>query len=170
MKRIATLLFLSLLMVSSFSACQNSKSDMQKPVAFYYCNNLDSKEDFEHVFVAELHEGYGYEDNKPALLSLYLAGPENERYVSPFPVGMRLISVQKEDATVQIVLSDEIGTLTGLDLILACTCLSKTVFDLYPCDRVSISAETVQLDSQDVITMHRDSSVFTDNAYPTVTD
>lgn len=170
MKRIATLLFLFLLIFTMFTACQNSQNDFKKPVSFYYCNNLDSKDDFENVFVAEPHESYGYEDNKPALLSLYLAGPNSERLISPFPDGIRLISVQKEETTLQIVLSDEMATLAGLDLVLACTCLAKTVFELYPCNRVAIAAETKQLDSQNFITFHKDSSVLTDNAYPLVID
>lgn len=169
MKRTVTFM-LVLFILLSFTACSSSADDLERPVAFYYCNNLESEDDFENVFIMELHEGVGYEDNRPALLSLYLAGPVNERYISPFPSGLKIISIKKENTNIQVVLSDEISELTGLDLILACTCLSKTIFGLYPCDRVTIAAATTQLDNRASITIRKETLVLTDHSYPLVED
>lgn len=152
------------------AGCKQENDDLLEPVSFYYCNDISSKDDFEHVFVPELREGAGYSDNKPALLSLYLKGPENEDLISPFPAGTSVISVQWSNSHVYIVLSDHMAELTGLDLSMACTCLSMTVFDLYACQAVEISAEHKLLDDQKSIVLTADTLILSDTAYAVNTD
>lgn len=164
MKRFVIVMIL-LALVIGMSGCMQKNEDFVNPVSFYYCNDISSKDDFEHVFVPELREGAGYWDNKPALLSLYLTGPENEDLVTPFPAGLSIISVQHDNGQVRVVLSDQFADLTGLDLSIACTCLGMTVLELYGCDCVEISAEHKPLGEQKSIIITADMVVLADNDY-----
>ena len=164
MKQLTAAILLTLLLFALLG-CSSQDSEYIEPVNFYYCNDLDSKEDFENIFVAEVREGVGYVENKPALLSLYLSGPQNGRLISPFPAGTALISVQKTGDMLQIVFSDHLAQLTGLDLTIAATCISLTVFELYPCAQVEISCEGALLDEQVSLTMFAEDLVLVDEAY-----
>lgn len=164
MKKVTAVLLICLLSFSLW-ACGSQSGEFVDPVNFYYCNNLDSREDFENVFVAEVREGAGYVDNKPALLSLYLSGPQSERLVSPFPAGTSIISVQKSGDMLQLVFSDQLAQLTGLDLTLAATCVSMTAFELYPCSQIQISCEEALLDEQVSLTIFTEDLVLKDDAY-----
>jgi len=64
--------------------------------------------------------------------------------------------------TAKIVLCDEFATLKGLDLTIACACLSRTVIALTGCHEVIISAESMQLDGKNFITLSRDSYLLLD--------
>lgn len=164
MKRLF-LITIALVIVISLCGCNKKAEDFTEPVSFYYCNDISSKEDFEHVFVSETREGAGYTDNKPALLSLYLNGPEQENLVSPFPAELTLISVQHSNNRVSVILSDQLADISGLDLSIACTCLSMTVLELYGCEAVEISAEHKLLDEQRSIVFTADKLVLSDDAY-----
>lgn len=159
-----------LVFIVGLSSCVPKKEEFVEPVSFYYCNDISSKDDFEHIFVPEQREGAEYLDNKPALLSLYLKGPESEGLVSPFPADLSVVSVQHDNSHVHIVLSDHLANLTGLDLSIACTCLSMTVLELYDCDAVEISAEHKLLDEQKSIVFTADILILSDDNHVIATD
>lgn len=169
MKRVIVVMML-ILFLFSLLGCRTRNSDFIEPVNFYYCNNLDSKEDFENVFVAEVREGAGFADNRPALLSLYLSGPQDDHLVSPFPAGTTIISVKKDGDSLQIVFSDHLAQLTGLQLTLATTCISMTALELYSCSQIQLCCKEALLDGKALLRMSSDDLVLTDNAYSMVDD
>ena len=151
--------------VFSLYGCSTQESDFFEPVNFYYCNDLDSREDFENIFVAEVREGLGYTDNKPALLSLYLMGPQDNRLVSPFPVGTTIVSVKKNSDSLNIVFSNHLAQLSGFDLTLAATCVSLTAFELYPCSQVLISCDSALLNGKPSLAISAEEIVLKDDTY-----
>ena len=166
MKRYWTLLVIILFLFALYG-CGQTKSDFMEPVTFYFCRDIAdtdmSNDDFHNVFVAETREGAGYTNNLIALLSLYLNGPITEELTSPFHLDVSVISYQTAGDSISIVLSDSFSAITGLDLTIACTCLSMTVMEFTGCNSVEISLQTALLDEQNSIVISREQLVFEDN-------
>lgn len=166
--------FLIVLLLFASTGCNQGSTDFLEPVNFYYCNDIAADDPsgnaFYNIFVAEVHEGAGYTDNLQALLSLYLQGPIDASLVSPFPAELQIISVEEADSKISIVVSNELASLTGLDLTIACACLSMTVMELLPCDSVQISAESALLDKHRAITMTQDLLVLIDDTHTVPAD
>ena len=163
MKRI-TLTFMALILLFSFCGCgQTSDPDIITPTAFYYHNNLDEKEEFNNVFVAEIREGALYQNDHISLLNNYLDGPESENLINPFPHGLEVVSLDTKKDTAYIVLSDQIAKINSIDFTMACSCLSLTLFELTQCNYVQISAENSLLSDQESILISRDTLMLADD-------
>lgn len=163
MKRITLSIMILSLFISLCGCGQASEPDVVMPTAFYYHTDLDSKEDFNDIFVAEIREGIQYQNDHILLLNSYFSGPDSENLVNPFPSGLETVSFEIKDDTTYIVLSEKIAKLSALDLTMACSCLSLTLFELTQCDYVQISAENNLLADQEFITIGRDTLLLSDN-------
>lgn len=169
MKRyLAILLILCLL----FCACgrQSEDEDIQNPVSFYYHSNLESEDGFSNIIVAEIREGSGYEDATLDLLDLYLKGPVYGDLVNPYPAGVCVDSLAVYKDHMSITLSKEFSQLSGLELTLACTCLSMTLYELYDCSSVEISAKDSLLDGQDSVVYEKQDLLLSDDGYASPED
>lgn len=67
------------------------------------------------------------------------AGPKSESLVNPFPEGTRLLSWKLHDGQLDLELSGEYGSLTGVDLTLADYCLALTLCQLDGVERVCLT-------------------------------
>ena len=165
MKRIiCVLVILSLLSLFGCSA-----GSYKNPVSFYY----PSAEYFHRTPSAVIAPQTRYADDSTdisAILSLYLQGPTDPDLVSAFPQGTVLISAVQEGQVLHVTLSDSAGTLTGIDLTLACVSLGKTCLELTDAQTVQIRAETVQLDGDAVITVSADGLILTDESHAPETE
>ena len=97
------------------------------------------------------------------VLNIYFAGPESEHLLSPFPAGLQAQQATMERNTVIITVSDHLASLTGLDLTIACSCLSLTALALTGAETVVIHAEGTLLDGQKSITMDKNTLLLLDN-------
>ena len=164
MKRLLACL-LVLAIAFGMCACAGKDDEIQKPVNFYYLGLLDAKDDFENIVIAEVREGYGYEDSTLALINLYLFGPKSEEFTNPFPEDVTVHSLSVESEKVSIVLTKQFAQLTGLDLTLACSCLCLTLLELYDADTVQIAAAGALLAGRDTLTFDKNDLVLTDISY-----
>ena len=166
MKRYTNFILIFLVLLG-FCGCRKKNTDYLEPVTFYFCNDISdtnmSSDDFHNIFVAEIHEGAGYTNNLLSFLSLYFTGPSSASLVSPFPTDTAVISYQMEEDHVCVVLSDSLASIDGLDLTIACTCLSMTVMEFTGCDSVEISLESSPLGNGDAIVMSKDMLVLSDS-------
>lgn len=150
---------LALALILSCAACSAGQEDFDAPVQFYYLPEQMSFGPDGNTFACEIRDAKDYEDLE-SLLNLYLCGPADENVRHPFPEGTKIVSLTKNDEVTEIVLSDSFASLSGIDLTLACACLSQTVFGISDAQAVSISAETRQLDrSTAIIIRNSDFSV-----------
>lgn len=166
MKRL-TALILILFMIPGLWAC-GQKEEFVSPVNFYYLRAPLPNGEIHHgsadsVIVPEIREGDGHQANHADLLDIYLLGPLDEDCRSPYPVGTTLEEFTLENGVASIVLSDDFGELTGIDLSLACGCLTLTIMDMTGAESVSIQAESAMLDGKAAITMDRNTLVLIDN-------
>lgn len=163
MKRMMFIIMFVLFVLPLLGCNNASEVEIISPCNFYYHNDLDSKENFNDVFICEIREKSHYADDLVQLLNDYFTGPQTENLVNPYPAGLTVISVYTEQDTTYIMLNDHISTLSGIDLTMAYTCLSLTLFDLTDCEYVEISAEKGLPANQDSVLFEKSMVIFTDN-------
>jgi hypothetical protein len=162
MKRfVAIILIFSLALCCA--ACTRKNVSLKKPAAFYYCNAEVPYDGKTGGITAEMREAALFENDMIALLNEYLSGPLGEGLHTPFPANVRIASFNISASTVTVVLSREFSQLSGLDLIIACACLSRTLFDMMEQNRIQIAAYESLLDGQAYITFDRSSILFVDD-------
>lgn len=161
MKRIAALVLSAFLLLSLWG-CQE-KETFQSPVAFYY-QALDLDYEIQCTAIrSETRECADY-TSMAEILRAYLQGPESQDLQNPFPAGLELISMQANGSTLYLTLSDQLGTLSGLELTMACSCLAMTCLELTDVTDVDIRTESQLLDGEKSITMNRDDLGLVDEA------
>ena len=153
-------IFLSILLL--LSGCSHSTA-YEKPVTFYYCSAVYQYESGDSAIVAEIRESVGC-STLEEIMQLYLAGPDNEELVSPFPNSLRLISHHQEGETLYLLFSEELAQLSNLSLSMACGCITMTCLTLTDATQVTIEANESLLDGHKSITMGRDSLILSDHA------
>lgn len=161
MKRI-TILFILLAVMLPLCGCREEAEPILSPVTFYY-----SRAEFDHgnensVIHGEIRESAGYEGDLIGLLNLYLNGPISEEYKATFPAGTKLKDFQVEDKTAVLTVTDQLSLARGINLTIACACLTKTVLEMTGLDAVKIQAETVNLGNSVFILMDRSSLLLLD--------
>lgn len=170
MKRVIAFLMCVFLM-SSLWACASRKEELKDPVNFYYLKVQLPDEIYhgtaESVITPELREGYEIKNDISKLISRYFNGPITDLCHTPFPSGTKLVSWSIDGTALFLTLSDPFAQLSGMDLTLACACLTKTCLGFGDFDTVSIQTETQMLDGKSAVIMSEDSLLMLDE---TVTD
>ena len=140
MKQIAIRL-ICCLMTLMLLGCQSAETGT---VSFYYCRDPEQYQYFESdsVIHAELRDLLGHAGDLKYMVGLYLAGPMEEGMAVPFSKSTKLLSVQQDNGSILIELSDHTKVLTDSEFSLACAALAMTCMDFTDCDAVSISSGT----------------------------
>ena len=98
------------------------------------------------------------------IINKYLQGPNTDECVSPFPAGVSVLSIEQHDSKLSIQLSAPFAELSGIDLTLACACLSKTIMQLTQCTTVEISVPGATLNGSASIIMDEQHLLLLDNS------
>ena len=154
---------ISLFVVFS-SACSTATANYESPINFYYIHNDLEFGTESGVIKATIRESKGHTDDYTFLINQYLNGPISYDCISPFPAGTTLEELSWDQNRVQIVLSPHITTLNGIDLIVACSCLTKTVTEMTGINTVQIRSSRGLLNGEQVLTLSADSFIFWDQA------
>lgn len=163
MKKTASILLMFVLLFS-LAACSAQNETISDPVNFYYRRTEMEYGSSSGVIGKEVRDAQGLKNNYEALLSKYLQGPESYDFYHPYPRGTSLISLELQENTALVQLSAPFADLTGLNLSIACACLTLTVCGITGADQVRISAMDAMLDGQTYITMSPDSILLLDNS------
>lgn len=164
MKRLFSLA-LALCLVVGLCACG---SNLMEPVTFYYVRQADhiTYGAADGYISPEEREAAGHIGDLSYLLSLYLVGPLDETLVSPFPEGTRLENLVLHQDTVVVVLSEEFSRLSGVELSVACACVSATCFSLTDATEITVISPETEMHDGVSITLTRDSITLIDDALP----
>ena len=154
----------AILLVLSFPACANQSSYIEKPADFYYCTSSISFESEQGVIASEIRESALYQHDLTALINYYMRGPSSTNLTSPFPTGSAVLWINQNNDGIILVMNQQFSQLTGINLSLACSCLSKTVFSVLDTESITIRCRESTLDGNETITMTRDSILIQDKA------
>lgn len=158
------MLLISVAMLFSLLSCTESNKDFQSPVRFYYPRVECTFGKSDSVLAGEVHEAGSHAYDLTYLLEQYLKGPEDDGLYSPFPAGTKLVRLEQNGRTLNIILDSTFAELTGLKLTLACAGLTKTCLELADIDIVQISADGPTLDGERSIIMDRQTLELLDQA------
>lgn len=122
-------------------------------LSFYYCKS-ETNYGFNAASVTletrkERIDPLDYEQ----ILNIYLNGPKTDYLCSPFPAETKLINITLGQDVCSVTLSADLSQLTGIELTVACACLTKTVRSITGYAKVQISAQGATLDNHSSITM-----------------
>ena len=169
MKRVISILLIFVLAFSLAACVYEEEPELVDPVNFYYLRVQDPENLYhgtaDSVVLAEQREAFGVRDFLTVLLERYLSGPTSEGLVSPFPAGTKLKAWELSGNMLTLTLSNEIAQLSGMDLTLACACLTVTCLELTDAEAVQIRAESATFGSKASITMTRNDLVLLDEGF-----
>lgn len=147
----------------SLASCTRKNSVSDSAVTFYY-----KSVDFQYgsplgVLASEARNFSEYQSNYEQIIELYLKGPKEHNHISPFPAGIYLKEFTLGADRAYITLSSHISMLSGLDLTIACACLTKTVLGITGVSSIEITADNSTLDGQAYLIYTNNDFVFLDN-------
>lgn len=143
--------------------CAQPEDPIENPVFFYYRQKTLTYDNENSVITKELRDAGRRADDTSYLLEQYLRGPQSETLLRTFPRGSR-ITLQVQEDTAVIVVNSNFATLTGIDLTLACACLTLTVCELTGTEHALIQGQDVLLDGNQSIAMSRSSILLLDSS------
>lgn len=160
MKKILCLILAAMILCG----CSRNQSEIETPITFYYTNAEITYNSPAAVISPEVRDGANYKDNLIGLLDLYFAGPLSEDLRSPFPANTITMNLYRDDEAINIEVSKEFASLKGLNLTIACSCLTSTIVELTNCDVVNIYVADTLLDGNYIITMRADDLLLLDES------
>lgn len=167
MKRLICLL-LVLILLLPLSGCTKQEHEFQVPVNFFYLSAAFVHEGKSRVFDCvidfEEREALGHIEDLEYLFNEYFKGPESTELISPFPKDLTVAELRIVGDIMFLEVSDSLGQLTGMDLTIACTCITKTAVALANVKKVQISATDTLLDSSKTIFMDADALLLLDDS------
>ena len=132
-KRIVCLILCTSLFLTG---CGFFGTRIKEPVTFHYlCGSY--QEDLCCVIASEEREASGHTGDLAYLLALYLMGPTDDELIMPLPPGTR-ISAQKQDGHIVLELSDTSDSLSEVEFMLSCACLTLTCLEITEAEDVTI--------------------------------
>ena len=159
------ILFL-LVFILLLSGCGNADADTSNTVCYYYMHNEVNLGADAKIIVPTTRETDINKDDYFSIIGQYLNGPTSYDCISPFPAGTTLEELNWDQNRVQIMLSPHITTLSGIDLIVACACLTKTVTELTNINTVQIRSSSGLLNGEQALILTNESFMFLDQMTP----
>lgn len=160
-KKLICLLF-SLSLILSLCACSESKP--KDPGHFYYRWVQTDYVGSEGIIAPEVRELAGIKTNLNQLLTLYFQGPESDTLEMPFPRDTKAVNWSFSGQVLCIELNETFASLSGIELSVACGCITKTFLELTDAAAVQISVQDRLLGGEHSITMARDTMLLVDDA------
>lgn len=120
---------------------------------FYYCSDTPHESSDNSLIYPESRMISPDQDNTETIVDLYLRGPQDDDLLSPFPYDVSVVDLSQVNQTAYIILSRQFGRLSGIDLTVACSCLSMTLAQLLDVKTVVIAADNLLLDGKQTLTI-----------------
>lgn len=149
-----------LFILGMISGC-TPKNDPDGSIRFYYCYSEYQYDDdsgviaFEHYIPAESATDL-------QILNDYFRGPSSSEHHTPFPSGTDVVSLEVTQNKAIITASADLSALDGIDLTVACACITLTVQQLTGRSTVEIRSSESLLNNQKSVIMNTDDLLLTD--------
>lgn len=163
MKRLLCLLLAAALLLSA-TACRTERENSLDAVGFYYrATKVDYTIDNSPIAM-ELREIADSDQALDVMLQLYFNGPLDNAFHSPFPKNLTLNRYWWEGNTLVLELSDVFAALSGVDLTMACACITLTCLELTNADKVRFCVADQLLNGQAALEFGQEDLLLYDNS------
>lgn len=159
MKRLIALILAAALCLTG---CALAAQD-DDTVTFYYLRRELTYGAADSVLVPERRSVAGAGNDLSYLTHLYLSGALDDNLRLPLPAGTRLTGVELDGHTCRLFFSPEFATMEGMELTLACACISATFFSLTPAQTIVLEAPAPEGGNPVSLTLTRDSFLLYDD-------
>lgn len=163
-KTICVILTCTLLLLTG---CTRAEKSFESPSDFYYRVTDPVYGAKTGIIVAEEHETADCGQDLLCLLKCYMEGPYSPDLKLPTPApasSVYPVSATQEAAHISVYFSPGFARLTGIDLAVACSCISKTLFDYTDAEEVEFFVEDFTLDGNPSVLIRRDSIITLDES------
>ena len=158
MKRLLCLLLCALLL----AGCATSER-IVSPGLFYYPRAEVSYGE-GGVIGSEERETAGHEVDYSFLMAQYLHGPLDPALRSALPRNTALLSAEVDGTLLKLTFTQDLAELSGLDLTIACACVTLTCISLFHVEQVRIQSNGALLDGEPSITMDESCLILVDQS------
>ncbi len=148
--------FLSILILITFCSC-NSNRKSEHLVKFYYCRSEVQYNLEDGIISSEYRDAGSNWNNFPKLVSQYLNGPADDKLTTPFPSGLKLVEWDINRNVVTVTLSEHLASQSGVDLMLTCACITRTVLELTKVPIIKIRSKDNLLNGKETLTFSLES-------------
>lgn len=162
MKRLFPIL-LAIILMFSLIACRSKEDVILQPVNYYYRNAQLTFGAENSLISAKVADAAAFNGDTLAILNDYLNGPDDDRFDVTFPASTKLLQMNLTSGTAYLQMNDSLSRLTGIDLTIACACITKTTMELTGATAVCISTSNELLDGAASITMDESNLILFDN-------
>lgn len=162
------LLFLCLTLALSLFGCGSATNEPEQAENFYYYRPDPVYGSRDAVIAPEAREVAQLAD-LDAIVNAYFSGPTSRELESPFPRDMTVTGWKLHDGVFSIDFSEEFAMLSGLDLTIACACITQTFLELTDAEWVVITAGQALLDGEAAVTMSRSNLNLLDDSFSRLT-
>lgn len=162
-KATAWILCLCFLVGMGGCARQSNAEQLKSPMKFYYKTSDASYGDGLGATDYELRETYGHEADYVWVLTEYLKGPLSQKLTAPFQRSVSIVSAERSGDRLQLRMTQELANLSGVDLTVACACITLTCLEFPGVEAVSICAVGSKLDGKTEILLSRNNLLLEDS-------
>lgn len=145
MKRL-TAIILILTLAAGLFGCRTE--ELHSPSSFYYCRSDPKFAGTDGIIAPEQRELAGIEGDLDAILELYFLGPESRELENLIPADCPVPRWDREGDELHLHFSQELAALSGMELTLAASCLTRTFLELTGCKRLILTAEGQRLNGE----------------------
>lgn len=160
--------FLSIMLLFLFCSCSTNQ-DTEHSVRFYYRSAETQYNSEDGVISSEYRDAGSNWNNFPKLISQYINGPVDDSLVSPFPKGLKLVEWDISRNIVAVTLSEHLANQSGVELMLSCACLTKTVLELTGIPVIEIRSKDNLLNGKEALTFSIESISYMDPYFANTT-
>ena len=150
------------LIISTLLCCAGCTANDADTINFYYIRDTYIYGQEDGVMVAEARDTSNFGSDN-AIMSVYLAGPQDATLHSPFPAGTVLLEFSIEKEILHITLSSHVVTLSKAEQVLACACFARTAMELTGVNAVRFETDSSHFAKMDPIVIDRDSVLLYDD-------
>ena len=161
MKRLTALILLAALAAGLFGCGQR---ELRSPTSFYYYRTEPGFSGTDGVIAPETRELAGIEDDLDAILELYFQGPLSQELESLIPDACPAPQWRIEGDAMYLHFAPELADLSGVELTLAATCVTRTFLPLTGCTRLIFTAEDRRLNGEAALELTLDKLCLRDDS------
>ena len=155
---------LAFAMLFPLLGCAEDAPEIIDPITYYYRRAEVSFESKTGIVAPEVRESQGHENDLNYLLNQYFSGPNDKALQRTFPLGTQLVSISVSSQHTVILVSGHLANLKGIDLTIACACITMTLMELTGTQLVEIKADRALLNDAESIIMDMDSLLMLDDS------